>query len=149
MVTRRLCAFRFSNGEPCHSPPLHDSDFCRMHSPEHAKEVQESRRLGGLRRKKEVTLSGAYDLEPLSTVAGILRLIEIATLDTLSLENGVNRNRLLAYLALVALRTLEVGDQEQRMRALEQSVSPKNIQLALPVFDIETELLKTNDKEAS
>ena len=40
-----------------------------MHSPEHAKEVQEARRLGGLRRKREVTLSGAYDFEGLGTVA--------------------------------------------------------------------------------
>ena len=42
MVTRRLCAFRFPTGEPCHLPPLHDGDFCLMHSPEHAKEVQEA-----------------------------------------------------------------------------------------------------------
>jgi len=49
MVTRRLCAFIKATGESCKSPPLNDSDFCRMHSPEHMKEVQEARRLGGLR----------------------------------------------------------------------------------------------------
>ena len=52
----RLCAFRFPTGEPCHSPPLHDGDFCLMHSPEHAKEVQDARRIGGLHRKREATL---------------------------------------------------------------------------------------------
>ena len=50
-----------------------------MHSPEHAKEAQDARRLGGLRRKKEVMLSGAYDLEGLDTIAGIRRLLQIAT----------------------------------------------------------------------
>ena len=53
MVTRRLCAFRFPTGEPCHSPPLRDGDYCLMHSPEHAKEVQEARRIGGLHRNEK------------------------------------------------------------------------------------------------
>ena len=73
MVTR-LCAFRFPNGEACHSPPLHDGDYCLMHSPDHVKEVQEARRLGGLHRKREATLYTAYDLQPLTTIAGIQRL---------------------------------------------------------------------------
>ena len=100
MVTRRLCAFRFPTGEPCHSPPLHDGDFCLMHSPEHAKEVQEARRLGGLRRKREVTIAGAYNLEPLDTIDGIHRLIDLVVLDTVGMENGIARNRLLAYSAM-------------------------------------------------
>ena len=62
-MIRRQCAFRLASGEPCRAPPLKDGDFCLMHSPEHAQEVQEARRLGGLRRKREATLSGAYDFE--------------------------------------------------------------------------------------
>jgi hypothetical protein len=149
MVTRRLCAARGPTGEPCHSPPLHDSDFCLMHSPEHAQEVQEARRLGGLRRKREATVSVAYDFEGLETVAGIRRLIEVAVIDTLGMENGIGRNRLLAYLALTALRARELGDLEQRLVALEQSVNPNNAQLALPAFDVEPELLEDGNKEAT
>jgi hypothetical protein len=91
-----------------------------MHSPEHAKEVQEARKLGGIRRKREATLSGAYDFEGLTTVDGIRRMIEVAVLDTLAMENSIARSRTLAYLAQVALRTLEVGDLEARVEALEQ-----------------------------
>jgi hypothetical protein len=47
-VLRRRCAFRFPDGQPCRAAPLRDGEFCIMHSPEHAKEVQEARRLGGL-----------------------------------------------------------------------------------------------------
>jgi hypothetical protein len=147
MVTRRLCAFRFPTGEPCHSPPLHDGDFCLMHSPEHAKEVQEARRLGGLRRKREVTIAGAYNLEPLDTIDGIRRLIDLVVLDTVGMENGIARNRLLAYSAMVALRALELREIKQRLMILEQSVSPNSAQLALPIFDVEQELLKPDDKE--
>ena len=116
-----------------------------MHSPEHAKEVQEARKLGGLRRKREATIVGAYDFESLTTVDGIMRLLEIVATDTLSMENGINRNRLLITLAMVAQRTLLV-DHEQRLTALEQSVSPHNVQLALPAFDVEGEVLKTDEK---
>ena len=140
MVTRRLCAFRFPTGEPCHSPPLRGGDFCLMHSPEHAKEVQEARRLGGLRRKREATLAGAYDLESLNTVDGIRRLIEVVVMDTVGMENGIARNRMLAYLALAALRTLEVGVLEERLSVLEQAVHGQRSHPAIQsVFDFEIE----------
>ena len=93
-----------------------------MHSPQHAKEVQEARKLGGLRRKREATLSGAFDFDGLTTVDGIRRLVEVAVLDTLAMENSIARNRTLAYLAQVALRTTEVGDLEARVEALEQRI---------------------------
>ena len=51
-----------------------------------------------------------------------LRDAEIAALDTLSLENSVARSRTLAYLAQVALKALEVGTFEERLRALEGTV---------------------------
>ena len=142
MVTR-LCAYRFPNGEPCHSPPLRDGDYCLMHSPEHAKEVQEARRLGGLRRKREATLFTAYDLLPLNTVAGIQRLIELIMTDSVGMENGIARNRLLISLALAALDALKTSELEQRVITLERMVNTNNKQLALPIFDVEPETIKT------
>ena len=146
MVTR-LCAYRFPNGEPCHSPPLRDGDYCLMHSPEHATEVQEARRLGGLRRKREATLFTAYDLLPLNTVAGIQRLIELIMTDSVGMENGIARNRLLISLALAALDALKTSELEQRVITLERTVNTNNKQLALPIFDVEPEILKPDDKE--
>lgn len=144
---RRQCAFRGPAGKPCQAPPLHDSQFCLMHSPEHAQEVQEARRLGGLRRKREATVSGAYDFDGLETVTGIRRLIQVAVIDTLGMENSIARSRTLAYLAMVALRTLEVGDLEERLIALEQAVHSKRIEHEQPVFNIEPGLLEADEKE--
>ena len=115
MVRRRQCDFRFPSGEPCRMAPLHDSKFCWSHSPEHAQEAQEARRAGGHRRKREVTLYGAYDLEGVDNIAGIRRILEIATLDTLSAENDLSRNRTLGYLMQVALKAMEAGDTEERL----------------------------------
>ncbi len=143
----RICAFRFPNGEPCHSPPLHDGDYCLMHSPEHAKEVQDARRIGGLHRKREATLSAAFDFQGLETVEGIRRLLQIAATDALAMESSPSRSRQLVYIALAALRVLEVRDFEQRILGLERSVIPTKAQLTLPIFDVEQELLKPDDKE--
>jgi hypothetical protein len=118
-----------------------------MHSPEHAQEVQEARRLGGLRRKREATLSGVYDFEGLETVSGIRRLIEVAVLDTLGMENSMSRSRTLAYLAQVALRTLEVGDLEKRLAMLEQAVHGQRPAVK-SVFEAEPALLEAGEEKS-
>ena len=123
-MTRR-CTFRKPNGQSCMAPRLRDGDFCLMHSPEHAAEVAEARRLGGIRRKREVAVTGAYELNGLESVKDIRRLLEIAVLDTLAMENSMNRNRTIAYLAQVALKALEAGELEQRLAALEGLVRSK------------------------
>ena len=75
MVMRRQCAFRLLSGE-----------LCRMHPPEYLKEVQEARRLGGLRRKRESTISNAYRFKSINSVNGIRQIMKVAILDTLAME---------------------------------------------------------------
>jgi hypothetical protein len=86
--------------------------------------MAEARRLGGLRRRKEKAVEGAYDIEGLEDVGQVRRLIVIAVLDTLSLENSIARSRTLAYLAQVALKALDAGEFEERLVALETAVQP-------------------------
>ncbi len=111
----RSCREVKENGEDCRAAPLRDGDHCLMHSPERAEEVAEARRLGGLRRRREVAVSGAYAFDGLASVAQIRRLVEVAAIDTLGLENSVARSRTLAYLAQTALKLLEVGELEERV----------------------------------
>ena len=121
----RTCKALKEDGGRCQAAPLLDGDFCLWHSPEHAEEVAEARRLGGLRRRREKAVSGAYDFEGLADVGQVRRLLEVAALDTLSLENAVARSRTLAYLAQVALKALEVGELAERIEALERLVAPR------------------------
>jgi hypothetical protein len=51
--------------------------------------------------------------------------LEIAVLDTLSQENSLSRSRTLAYLVQMALKTLEVGNLEERLEALESALGPR------------------------
>jgi hypothetical protein len=118
----RQCAFRLAAGQRCRAAPLKDGPFCIVHAPEHQEAMQEARRLGGLRRRREATLSGAYDVQGLGSVQDILRLVEIAVLDALGLENSVARVRALLYAAQVAAKLLETGELEQRLATLEALV---------------------------
>lgn len=105
-----------------------------MHSPEHAAELAEARRLGGLRRRREATVFGAYDFDGLESVADIRRILMIAAVDTLGLDNSIPRSRTLVSLALAAAKLLETGELEERLAALEAAVHGRK---ALPesVFD--------------
>ena len=111
-----------------------------MHCPEHAAEAAEARRLGGLRRRREVAVSGAYDFLGLQSVGDIRRLLEVAVLDTLGLENSIARSRTLGYLAVAALKLLEVGELEQRLATLESALRGPRA-LPEPVFGADPEPL--------
>ena len=142
----RRCRFVREDGSPCRSAPMRDEDFCFWHSPAHAEEADEARRLGGLRRRKEHALAGAYEFQGLSTVPDIRRLLEVAALDTLSLENSVARARTLAYLAQTALKCLEVGDLEERLLALEAALRNRTLDQT-PAFDLELDIDEDYPKE--
>ena len=102
-----------------------DSAFCFWHDPEHQQEAAEARRLGGLRRRREGTVSGAYGYEGVGTVEYIQRILDIAIIDTISLENSPSRNRTLGALAGIALKALEVGEMEERLAAIEAALGPR------------------------
>jgi hypothetical protein len=104
---------------------MQDEEFCFWHSPEHAEEATEARRLGGLRRRKERITGGAYDFEGLESVTQIRRLLEVAVVDTLGLESSIARSRTLAYLAQTALKALQVGEIEDRVRTIESVLRPR------------------------
>jgi len=124
-VAKRACKFTRQGHQPCRAPPLTDREYCRFHSPDHAKEVAEARRLGGLRRRRERTVSLAYDFDGIGTIEQLRRVVEIAILDTLGMENSVARSRTLAYLAQVGMKALEVAEFDERVRKLEDAVAAR------------------------
>jgi len=142
----RTCRFVREDGSPCRSTPMKGEDYCFWHSPEHAEEADEARRLGGLRRRRERTVAGAFEFGGLATVTDIRRLLEVATIDTLSLENSVARSRTLAYLAQSALKCLEVGELEERLALLEAAVRSRSASRT-SAFDFDLDLDADEEQE--
>jgi hypothetical protein len=118
----RTCAFEVADGQRCRATPLRDEAYCFWHSPEHAQEAENARRLGGLRRRREKTITSGYDLEGLNSVDGIRRVLDIAIADTLGLENSVARSRVLIAAAMAATRLLEVEGLDGRQALLATQV---------------------------
>lgn len=137
MLTKRRCAGVKADGQPCQMAPLHDRPFCFAHDPERAAEAAEARRMGGLRRRKEGTIAVAYELPGLDTVAGIRRLVDIVVTDSVGMENGIARLRVILAAASAATALLKVGELEDRIASLEAAVAgradtPPSDPLGLP-----------------
>ena len=104
---------------------LTDGEFCYFHDPEHEAEAADSRRLGGLRRKRESTLQGAYEITGVSTLDALLRLLEVVAFDALSLDNSIARGRLLLGVIQAGTKLREVGEHEERLAAIESALGPR------------------------
>jgi hypothetical protein len=116
------CAGELPDGRRCRSWPIRGEPYCLWHSPDREEEAAEARRLGGLRRRREKAVSGAYELTGLDSVQAIRRILEIATIDTLGLENSILRSRTLISAAVAAGRLLETNELEARLAILEDAV---------------------------
>ena len=101
---------------------MRDQPFCFWHSPEHAADAQQARRLGGLRRRRESAVTGAYELDDPVSVEGMRRLLEIAISDTLALENSLDRNRALISATHAGVRIVGLADINERLAAIEAVV---------------------------
>ena len=140
----RGCKFVMPDGRQCRSSALRGEEWCLFHHPEHQAEAAEARRIGGLRRRREGTIAGAYDFGGANNVADIQRLIDIAILDTLALDNSVARARTLLYAAHTALKCLEVGELEERVDQLEAALQQRDLP-PISDFDIEIEIAEDED----
>jgi len=118
MVTQTCQGVR-PDGQRCRSWPIRGEPYCLWHSPEREDEAADARRLGGLRRRREKAVSGAYDFVGLDSIQSIRRILEIATIDTLGLDNSIVRSRTLISAAVAAAKLLETGELEARLSFLE------------------------------
>jgi hypothetical protein len=110
-MSDRVCRHVHADGRPCAAPPLRKGRLCFWHAPDRSAEAAEARRLGGLRRRREKAVAGAYDVAGLADTDAIRRVIEIAVIDALGLENSVARSRTLIAGALAAARLLK-GEED-------------------------------------
>lgn len=108
-----------ADGRPCRATKLRDEEFCFFHSPETAEEAAEARRLGGLHRRKKKSVAAIYGFAGLRTISDSQTLLETAAIETLAIENSINRNRTLATFVATAAKLIELGDLAERVAALE------------------------------
>jgi hypothetical protein len=90
-----------------------------------AKKLQKRAALGGQRRRRERVVAGAYEFNGLESIKDLRRILEVAVIDVLGLENSIARGRALVNLVQVGARLLEVGELEDRLATLEHAMGPR------------------------
>ena len=121
----RTCTAIAHTGRRCGAGPMSESDYCFWHDPDHVEEAAAARKLGGHRRKREATVSGAYEFEGLNGPQDLKRLLEIACFDALALETSIARVRTIIAIVQAGAKLFEVTDLEERLEALEATLGPR------------------------
>lgn len=119
MASKRVCAYRHSDGRPCGAPPLLDGLYCLFHDPEHAEAVAEARRVAGQRRRKEATVATIYDVFDVTSDEGTKRLMQIAVTDLLAMESSLPRAKAIISAVQAGIKVREAGDVAARLEKLE------------------------------
>jgi hypothetical protein len=123
---KRTCRAKTAlTGEDCRQAPLRDRDFCFWHDPENEEAAAEARRLGSQRAKREGTVAAAMQIDGIGTMAELQRVLTVVLFESLALQNGVQRNRLLVSLVSAAQELIKDGEIEKRVEALESVLGDK------------------------
>ncbi len=125
-MVNRGCTFAMSDGLLCRAPALHGKSACYWHDPDSAEDAAEARRIGGLHRRKARSVATIYDFAGLRSIESAQRLLETAALETLALENSIQRNRILISAAAGAGKLIEAADLDARLAAIEAAVAHKD-----------------------
>jgi hypothetical protein len=104
---------------------MHDDDFYFWHSPNHAEDAAQTRKLGGMRPKREgtyraPTTSRASPPSPTSSVCSKSPSWTLSASTT-----RIARVRALIAASLAAAELLEVGEMEERLTAMEAAIGPR------------------------
>jgi hypothetical protein len=119
----RGCTAVREDGSPCGATRRRDVPFCFMHDPASAPEAAEARKLGGFQRRRERVTAIVYDVCGVATIEDQLRILEIATFETLALPNSIARSRTLIDAVRAGLKVREEGQLEARVVALEAALT--------------------------
>ena len=121
----RHCKALNEKGEPCKTPPIIGSDLCFWHHPDYEKQAADARRAGGANHAREQTLKAVFDLAGVTTIEDLQRVVDIALLGLLSLENSVSRDRALLNVASTGARLIETGELAAKVEALGSVLEPR------------------------
>lgn len=116
------CQATTKQGRVCGASALTGEQYCYMHSPSRAAERASARKLGGMRRGSHAGDTSSIPAK-VKTVEGVLSLLDYCLAELTALDNGIPRARCLIALAGGYLQALEVGEVEERLKALEELVN--------------------------
>jgi hypothetical protein len=119
------CKALNEKGQPCQTPPSIGDDLCFWHNPKYENQAAEARRAGGANHAREQTLKAVFAILGVKTIEDLQRVVDIATVGLLTLDNSVARNRALLNVATTGARLIEVGELAAKIEALGSVLEPR------------------------
>jgi len=117
----KLCKAKTKSGQPCPNKPS-ASGYCFTHDPARGRERAQARRKGGSHSR--IPHNGNADALPkqIRTLTDVLTILDYTLAETLPLENGIQRGRLLVALAHAFIEAIKTGELEARVDAVERAL---------------------------
>jgi hypothetical protein len=114
------CKARTTNGAPCKMPAQKGGRYCFTHSPETRAAQAVARKRGG--ENRHTPHAGNLETIPaqIVTIQDARALLDYVRMELLVMDNGIARNRALIALHDSFIRSLEIGELEARIAALEE-----------------------------
>jgi hypothetical protein len=118
-MTNARCRGKTAAGQPCGMKPT-ASGFCFNHDPARAADRARARRRGG--ETHRTPHAGNPDSIPsdIQTIQDARHILNYVLLELLAADNSIPRNRALLALFDSFVKSLEIGELEDRIAALEQ-----------------------------
>jgi hypothetical protein len=113
------CKAKTATGAPCKMPPIKGTALCFNHSPAHAAQRAQARRTGG--QNRHTPHAGNPETIParIGSIEDARAILDYVMAELLAADNSIPRNRALLSLFDSFIRSLEIGELEARIAALE------------------------------
>jgi hypothetical protein len=113
------CKAKTTSGAACKMAALKDSTFCFTHDPAKRASQAQARRKGG--ENRHTPHAGNLEAIPpqIVTIQDARALLDYVRMELLVMDNGIQRNRALIALHDSFIKSLEIGELEARIQALE------------------------------
>ena len=116
------CTATNSSGKQCKAGAVKGSEFCFWHDPAQGQARAQARKKGGQRRRVEHAGDPFTLPETFETVQDANKLLDYTLAEVLPMENSIARARILLAIHESYLRSIEIGELEARLAALEARI---------------------------
>lgn len=114
------CNGKNSRGEPCKVAALKGDRYCFNHSPATRKAQAEARRRGGMANLTPHFADPATVPANVATLEEARGILSYTLAEVIGMENTIARARILINLFDSFVKSIEIGEIEARLQALEQ-----------------------------
>lgn len=115
------CNAKNARGERCKMHPIRGGEYCFIHAPDRAAERAQARRRGGRNSNAPHYADASALPEDVRTLEDARKVLTYTLAEVAGMENSIARARVLLALFDSFVKSIEIGELEARIAALEAS----------------------------